>query len=137
MSDDRPIVAPLPVRNSDGTFTVTTSDSGDVRILCPSWCTVQHGYRYPPAKAEITHRSEPVWALADTPEHGPVTMVEVGLVQWPYSDRTQVFLSVETDDGHLEIGPTGSRRIAAALRSHADHILAMVGQLEAIRAEGS
>ncbi|MCX5114385.1 hypothetical protein OOK13_39190 [Streptomyces sp. NBC_00378] len=136
MSEDRPIVAPLPVRNSDGTFTVTTSDAGDVRILCPSWCTVQHGYRYPPAQAEITHRSEPVWALADTPEHGPVSMVEVGLVQWPCSDRTQVFLSVETDDGHLEVGPTGSRRIAAALRSHADHILTMVGQLEAIRAEG-
>ncbi|MFC8234268.1 DUF6907 domain-containing protein [Streptomyces sp. NPDC057284] len=129
-----PIVAPEPRRNADGTTTVTTSDAGDVRFLCPSWCTVQHGYRNPPAKAEITHNSEPVWALADTPEHGPTSMVEVGLIQWPYSDRPQVFLSIETDDGHIEVGPTGAYRIAKALQAQADHILVMVGRLEAIRA---
>ncbi|MFF0076561.1 hypothetical protein OG337_14865 [[Kitasatospora] papulosa] len=136
MSADRPVVARPPVRNADGTFTVPTSDAGPVRILCPSWCISEHGYRHPPAKAEITHRGNPVWALVDLPEHGPTGLVEVGLVQWPYSDRAQVFLAVETDDGHQETGPTGARRIAAALRAHADHIAAMAGQLEAIRAEG-
>ncbi|MFJ3083864.1 DUF6907 domain-containing protein [Streptomyces halstedii] len=133
MSGDRPIVNPKPRRNADGTTTVTTLDAGDVRVLCPSWCFVEHGYRYPPAKAEITHRSEPVWALADTGEHGPTSLVEAGLVQWPYSDRPQVFLGVETDDGYLEVGPTGARRIAAALRQHADHLDAMADQLISLR----
>ncbi|MEV5131655.1 hypothetical protein AB0K87_14405 [Streptomyces sp. NPDC053705] len=136
MSADRPVVNPRPRRNADGTTTVTTLDAGDVRVLCPDWCFVEHGYRVPPAKAEITHRGEPVWALADTPEHGPVSMVEVGLVQWPYSDRSQVFLCITTDDGDLECGPSGSRAVAASLRQHADRILTMVGQLEQIRAEG-
>jgi hypothetical protein len=134
MSDDRPIVNPVPHRNGDGTTTVATLDAGDIRLVCPPWCTAQHGYRNPPAKAEITHRSEQVWALADTPEHGPTSLVEVGLIQWPFSDRPLVFLSVETDDGHLELGPTGARRIAAALRGHADHIDAMAEQLAAVRA---
>ncbi|MFF2437938.1 DUF6907 domain-containing protein [Streptomyces sp. NPDC058107] len=134
MSDDRPTVAPRPRRNPDGTVTVTTTDHGDVTVACPPWCTAEHGYRHPPAKAEITHNSEPAWALVDTPEHGPTSLVEAGLVQWPYSDRAQVFLSVETDDGHLEVGPTGARRIAAALRAHADHIDAMAEQLAAMRA---
>ncbi|KPC79525.1 DUF6907 domain-containing protein [Streptomyces sp. NRRL S-4] len=136
MSENRPLEGSQPVRNADGTYTVVTSDAGAVRILCPSWCTDAHAYRYPPAKAEITHRSKPAWAVADTPEHGPTSLVEVGLIQWPYSDRAQVFLSVETDDGHQEVGPTGARRIAAALRAHADHIVTMAGQLESIRAEG-
>ncbi|WP_326593840.1 DUF6907 domain-containing protein [Streptomyces brevispora] len=135
MSDDTPTVAPLPRRNADGTTTVTTLDAGDVRLVCPSWCVFQHGYRHPPAKAEITHRSEPEWALADTPEHGPTSLVEVALVQWPFSDRPQVCLSVETDDGHLEVGPTGAHRIAAALRKQADHIDTMVDQLISLRAE--
>ncbi|MEU9258562.1 hypothetical protein AB0D68_08730 [Streptomyces sp. NPDC048212] len=134
MSADRPVVNPRPRRNADGTTTVTTLDAGDVRVLCPDWCFVEHGYRVPPAKAEITHRGEPVWALADIPENGPTSLVEVGLVQWPYSDRTQVFLGIETDDGHQETGPTGARRIAAALRKHADHIDAMSDKLIALRA---
>lgn len=134
MSDDRPTVAPKPRRNPDGTVTVTTTDAGDVTVACPSWCAAEHGYRHAPAKAEITHRSEPVWALADTPEHGPTSLVEVGFVQWPFSDRPKVFLSIETDDGHLELGPTGARRIAAALRAHADHLDAMAEQLAAMRA---
>lgn len=134
MSADIPTVAPLPRRNADGTTTITTLDAGDVRLLCPAWCVAQHSYRFPPAKAEITHRGEPVWAVADVPEHGPVSMVEVGLVQWPYSDRTQVFLEVETDDGHQEVGPTGAHRIAAALRKQADHIDTMVDQLISLRA---
>ncbi|MFF7577544.1 DUF6907 domain-containing protein [Streptomyces sp. NPDC008061] len=134
MSDHSPIVAPEPRRNADGTTTVTTSDSGTIRVACPPWCAVQHGYRHPPAKAEITHRSEPVWALADTPEHGPTSLAEAGFVQWPYSDRPQVFLEVATDDGQLELGPTGAHRIAAALRTHADHIDAAANQLEAMRA---
>lgn len=134
MSDDRPRVAPQVPRNPDGTVTVTTTDAGDVVVACPPWCVAGHGYRHAPAKAEITHTSEPVWALADTPEHGPTSLAEAGLVQWPYSDRPQVFLSVETDDGHLEVGPTGAHRIAAALRAHADHIDAMADQLAAMRA---
>lgn len=137
MSADRPTVAPRPRRNADGTTTVTTLDAGDVRLVCPDWCIVQHGYRHRPAKAEITHSGDPVWALADVPEHGPVSLVEVGLVQWPFSGRGQVFLGVATDDGHLEVGPTGARRLAAALRSHADHIDAMAAQLEQIRAEAT
>ncbi|MFI6123267.1 DUF6907 domain-containing protein [Streptomyces sp. NPDC051064] len=127
-------MAPKPRRNADGTTTVTTLDAGDVRVLCPSWCFVEHGYRVPPAKAEITHRSNPEWALADTPEHGPTSLVEVGLVQWPYSDRPQVFLGIDTDDGFQEVGPTGAHRIAAALRKQADHIDAMVDQLINLRA---
>ncbi|MEU2413964.1 hypothetical protein ABZ736_21730 [Streptomyces sp. NPDC013099] len=134
MSADRPVVAYPPVRNADGTYTVPTLDAGPVRILCPAWCTSEHGYVHPPAKAEITHHGDPVWALADIPEHGPTSLVEVGLVQWPYSDRTQVFLGIETDDGHQETGPTGARRIAAALRKHADHIDAMSDKLIALRA---
>ncbi|MFJ8766692.1 DUF6907 domain-containing protein [Streptomyces clavifer] len=134
MSADRPVVNPQPRRNADGTTTVTTLDAGDVKVLCPDWCVVEHGYRYPPAKAEITHRSEPVWALADTPESGPTSLVEVGLVQWPYSNQPQVSLSVVTDDGDLEVGPTGAYRIAAALRKHADHIDLMVDQLVKLRA---
>lgn len=134
MSDDTPTVAPLPRRNADGTTTVTTLDAGDVRLVCPAWCVVQHGYLHPPAKAEITHRSEPEWALVDTPEHGTTSLVEVGLVQWPYSDRTQVFLEVETDDGHQEVGPTGAHLIAAALRKQADHIDTMVDKLVNLRA---
>ncbi|MFJ3141428.1 DUF6907 domain-containing protein [Streptomyces halstedii] len=134
MSGDRPIVNPKPRRNADGTTTVTTLDAGDVRVLCPSWCFVEHGYSVPPAKAEITHRSEPVWALVDTPEHGPTSLVEVSLVQWPYSDRDAVFLGVETDDGFLEVGPTGARKIAQALRVQAAHIDSMAAQLVNLRA---
>ncbi|MEU3435474.1 hypothetical protein [Streptomyces sp. NPDC006863] len=134
MSEDRPTVAPEPRRNADGTTSVLTSDAGTVRVACPAWCFVEHGYRVPPAKAEITHRSEPVWALVDTPEQGPTSLVEVSLVQWPYSDRTAVFLGVETDDGFLEVGPTGARRVATALREHADHIDTMADRVEAIRA---
>ncbi|WP_432004585.1 DUF6907 domain-containing protein [Streptomyces parvus] len=134
MSGDRPTVAPEPRRHPDGTVTITTLDAGDVRVACPAWCFVEHGYRVPPAKAEITHRSEPVWALVDTPEHGPTSLVEVSLVQWPYSDRDAVFLGVETDDGFLEVGPTGAHRIAAALRGHADHIDSMAAQLVDVRA---
>ncbi|MFJ2707829.1 DUF6907 domain-containing protein [Streptomyces sp. NPDC087428] len=134
MSDDRPTVAPEPRRNADGTTTVTTLDAGDIRLVCPPWCVVQHGYRHAPAKSEITHRGDSEWALADTPEHGPTSLVEVSLVQWPFSDRTQVFLEVETDDGHQEFGPTGSRRIAAALRTHANQIDAMADRLINIRA---
>ncbi|MFI9059822.1 DUF6907 domain-containing protein [Streptomyces anulatus] len=129
MSADRPTVAPEPRRNADGTTSVLTLDAGIVRIACPSWCFVEHGYRVPPAKAEITHRSEPVWALADTPEHGPTSLVEVSLVQWPYSDRDAVFLGVQTDDGFLELSPAGAHRIATALREHADHIDTMADQL--------
>ncbi|NUV90009.1 hypothetical protein G6W61_28010 [Streptomyces sp. KAI-26] len=134
MSTDRPTVAPEPRRNADGTTSVRTSDGGTVRVACPTWCFVEHGYTVPPAKAEITHRSEPVWALVDTPEHGPTSLVEVSLVQWPYSDRDVVFLGVETDDGFLEVGPTGARRIAAALRGHAAHIDLMAAELVNLRA---
>ncbi|MGW0933640.1 DUF6907 domain-containing protein [Streptomyces sp. NPDC002666] len=137
MSEDRPIVAPQPRRNADGTTTVTTLDAGDIRLACPDWCVFQHGYLHPPAKAEITHRGDPEWALVETPETGPTSLVEVGLIQWPFSDRSQVFLAVETDDGHKEVGPTGARRIAAALRTHADHIDAMADQLITLRAEGT
>ncbi|WP_329220330.1 DUF6907 domain-containing protein [Streptomyces microflavus] len=130
MSGDRPTVAPEPRRNADGTTTVTTHDAGDVRFACPTWCFVEHGYSVPPAKAEITHRSEPVWALPDTDEHGPTSLVEVSLVQWPFNDhRPQVFLGIETDDGFLELGPSGARRIATALRAHADHIDTMADLL--------
>lgn len=130
MSADRPLVAPEPRRNADGTTSVLTLDAGIVRVTCPSWCFVEHGYAVPPAKAEITHRSEPVWALADTDEHGPTSLVEVSLVQWPFNDhRPQVFLGIETDDGFLELGPSGARRIATALRTHADHIDTMADQL--------
>ncbi|WP_328893847.1 DUF6907 domain-containing protein [Streptomyces sp. NBC_00236] len=134
MSTDRPVVAPQPRRNADGTTTVTTLDAGDVRLVCPDWCIVQHGYRYPPARAEITHCGDPEWALVDTPESGPTSLVEVGLVQWPFSTRSQVLLEVQTDDGRKEVGPTGARRFAAALRKHADHIDTMAAKLEAIRA---
>ncbi|WP_411097190.1 DUF6907 domain-containing protein [Streptomyces sp. 020-2-3H-GM] len=134
MSDDRPTVAPEPRRNADGTTTITTRDAGNIRVVCPAWCFVEHGYSVPPAKAEITHRSEPVWALVDTPEHGPTSLVEVSLVQWPYSDRDTVFIGVETDDGFLEVGPTGARRFAAALRDQADHLDTMADQLVNLRA---
>lgn len=134
MSEDRPIVNPKPRRNPDGTTTVTTADAGDVRLLCPSWCVVQHGYRYQPAKADITHRGDPEWALVDTPETGPTSLVEVGLIQWPYSDHPHVFLDVATDDGFKQVGPTAARAVAAALRAHADHIDTMASKLEAIRA---
>lgn len=134
MSEDRPIVAPQPRKNADGTTTVPTHDAGDVRLACPDWCFVEHGYRYPPAKSEITHRGEPVWALADTPEQGPTSLVEVGLVQWPFSDHPQVALGIETDDGFLEVGPTGAHRIADALRVQAAHIDTMVDQLINLRA---
>ncbi|MEU2800261.1 hypothetical protein [Streptomyces sp. NPDC007117] len=134
MSTDRPTVAPEPRRNADGTTSVLTSDAGIVRVACPAWCFVEHGYRVPPAKAEITHRSEAVWALADTPEQGPTSLVEVSLVQWPYSDRDAVFLGVETDDGFLEVGPTGAHRIATALREHAAHIDSMAAHLVSLRA---
>lgn len=133
MSEDRPTVAPKPRKNADGTTTVTTLDAGDIRLLCPDWCIVEHGYLHPPAKVEIAHRGDPEWAVAELPEGGPASMVEVGLVQWPYTS-SQVFLGVETDRGNPAVGPTGARRIAAALRSHADHIDAMADQLEAIRA---
>ncbi|GGK14506.1 hypothetical protein GCM10011583_53100 [Streptomyces camponoticapitis] len=129
-------MAPAPRRNPDGSVTVPTLDAGDVRLSCPPWCVFQHGYVDPPAKTDIVHRGEPVWALADVPEHGPVSMVEVGLVQWPYSDRADVYLEITTDDGQLECGPAGSRAVAAALQQHAGHILAMVGQLEEIRGAG-
>ncbi|MFJ5046367.1 DUF6907 domain-containing protein [Streptomyces sp. NPDC088719] len=129
MSEDRPTVAPEPRRNADGTISVLTLDAGTVRFACPTWCFVEHGYRVPPAKAEITHRSEPVWALADTPEHGPTSLVEVSLVQWPYSDRDAVFLGIQTDDGFLELTPAGARQVATALRTHADHIDTMADQL--------
>ncbi|TXS35740.1 DUF6907 domain-containing protein [Streptomyces sp. OR43] len=134
MSEDRPIVAPQPRRNADGTTTVTAIVYTDIRLTCPDWCIVEHGYPHPPAKTEITHRGDPEWALVETPETGPTSLVQVGLVQWPFSDQAQVFLAVETDDGHKEVGPTGARRIAAALRAHADHIDAMAAKLEAIRA---
>ncbi|MFJ7413041.1 DUF6907 domain-containing protein [Streptomyces sp. NPDC098077] len=134
MSADRPLVAPEPRRNADGTTSVLTRDAGIVRVTCPSWCFVEHGYRVPPAKAEITHRSEPVWALADTDEQGPTSLVEVSLVQWPYSDRDAVFLGVQTDDGFLEFGPAGARQVATALREHADHIDTMAAQLMNLRA---
>ncbi|MEU0978003.1 hypothetical protein ABZ488_02170 [Streptomyces griseus] len=134
MSADRPLVAPEPRRNADGTTSVLTLDAGIVQVTCPAWCFVEHGYRVPPAKAEITHRSEPVWALADTPEQGPTSLVEVSLVQSPYSDRPQVFLGIETDDGFLELGPAGARRVATALREHADHIDTMADQLVNVRA---
>ncbi|MGQ4355290.1 DUF6907 domain-containing protein [Streptomyces drozdowiczii] len=134
MSEDRPIVNPFPRRNSDGTTTITTEDAGDIRLLCPSWCVVQHGYRYQPMKADITHRGEPEWALVDTPETGPTSLVEVGLIQWPFGDHRQVFLSVATDDGDKEVGPTAARQVAEALRRHAAHIDTMAGVLEALRA---
>ncbi|MFD5790733.1 DUF6907 domain-containing protein [Streptomyces sp. NPDC127037] len=137
MSEDRPIVNPQPRRNADGTTTVTTLDAGDIRLLCPSWCRVRHGYLYPPAKADIAHRSEPEWALVDTAETGPTSLVEVGLVQWPFGDHRQVFLDVATDDGFKQVGPTAAREIAAALRAHADHIDAMAAKLVAIRAGGA
>ncbi|MFD5724675.1 DUF6907 domain-containing protein [Streptomyces sp. NPDC058368] len=134
MSEDRPIVNPQPRRNADGTTTVTTLDAGDVRLLCPSWCRVQHGYLHQPAKADIAHRSESEWALVETPETGPTSFVQAGLVQWPFSQQSQVFLDVETDDGFKQVGPTAAREIAAALRAHADYIDAMAAKLVAIRA---
>lgn len=133
MSEDRPTVAPEPRRNPDGTTTVTT-DAGDIRLVCPSWCAVQHGYRYPPARADISHSSEPAWALANTPEYGEIGLVEVRFGRWPFSQRPTTVLLVETDDGAVSLGPTGAHRIAAALRAHADHIDAMADQLLAMRA---
>jgi len=134
MSEDRPIVNPFPRRNADGTTTVTTLDAGDIRLLCPSWCVVQHGYLDPPSKADIAHRSESEWALVETAETGPTSLVQAGLVQWPFSKQPQVFLDVDTDDGFKQVGPTAARAVAAALRSHADHIDAMAAKLVAIRA---
>ncbi|MET7643028.1 hypothetical protein ABZS83_05165 [Streptomyces sp. NPDC005426] len=134
MSEDRPIVAPPPRRNADGTTTVTTLDAGDIRLVCPDWCIVEHGYLHPPAKVDIFHASNPVWALLSTPEQGDVSVGPVCLKQWPYSGRVDVFVMVEMDTEGYPVGPMGARRFARAFRHYADHIDAMADKLEAIRA---
>ncbi|MYS34909.1 hypothetical protein K388_01907 [Streptomyces sp. KhCrAH-43] len=135
MSEDRPIVNPQPHRNADGTTTVTTLDAGDIRLVCPAWCTVQHGYRVPPAKAEIVHRSGPQWALTAPTAFGEVGVGPVQIVQQPYaSTRTQVLVAVVTDTEEFHVGPADARRFASAFRELADLIDQTAGQAEAIRA---
>ncbi|WP_033356177.1 DUF6907 domain-containing protein, partial [Kitasatospora aureofaciens] len=82
MSDDRPTVAPEPRRNADGTITITTDDAGEVRVACPPWCRFEHPYRTSRTKAEISHKSEPLWALTTpTAEFGEVGVGPVHISQ--------------------------------------------------------
>lgn len=135
MSEDRPTVAPEPRRNADGTFSVRTSDAGTVRIVCPPWCTFQHGYDVPRTKAEITHRSEPLWALTAPTAHGEVGVGPVHIAQQPYaSTRSGVLVVVETDTEEFPVGPADARRFAVAFRALADLIDQAADQVEAIRA---
>ncbi|WP_097934717.1 MULTISPECIES: DUF6907 domain-containing protein [unclassified Streptomyces] len=135
MSADRPTVAPEPRRNPDGTVTVRTSDAGDVRIACPAWCFVEHGYSHRPAKAEITHKSEPQWALTSPTVFGEVGVGPVHIAQQPYaSTRTAVVVVVESGTEEFHVGPADARRFAVAFRQLADLIDATADQVEAIRA---
>lgn len=135
MSGDRPTVAPEPRRNADGTISVRTSDAGTVRIACPAWCTFQHGYDVPRTKAEITHRSEPLWALTAPTAHGEVGVGPVHIAQQPYaSSRSGVLVVVETDTEEFPVGPADARRFAVAFRALADLIDQAADQVEAIRA---
>ncbi|MGC4927224.1 DUF6907 domain-containing protein [Streptomyces sp. DT117] len=135
MSGDRPTVAPEPRRNADGTVTITTLDAGTIRIACPTWCSFEHGYRHPPAKAEIAHKSEPLWALTAPTAHGEVGVGPVHIAQHPYaSTRSAVLVVVETDTEEFPVGPADARRFAVAFRALGDLIDQAADQVEAIRA---
>ncbi|MFF3092106.1 DUF6907 domain-containing protein [Streptomyces cyaneofuscatus] len=135
MSGDRPTVAPEPRRNADGTTSVRTSDAGTVRIACPTWCSFQHGDSTPRTKAEIAHKSEPLWALTAPTAFGEVGVGPVHITQQPYaSTRSAVLVSVETDTEEFHVGPADARRFAVAFRQLGDLIDQAADQVEAIRA---
>ncbi|MEU3835606.1 DUF6907 domain-containing protein [Streptomyces microflavus] len=135
MSEDRPTVAPEPRRNADGTISVRTSDAGTVRIACPPWCSFQHGDGTPRTKAEIVHKSEPLWALTAPTTFGEVGVGPVHITQQPYAaTRSAVLVAVETDTEEFHVGPADARRFAVAFRALADLIDQAADQVEAIRA---
>lgn len=135
MTSDRPTVAPEPHRNADGTISVRTSDAGTVRIACPPWCSFQHGDGTPRTKAEIAHKSEPLWALTAPTTFGEVGVGPVHISQHPYaSTRSTVLVVVETDTEEFPVGPADARRFAVAFRQLADLIDQAADQVEAIRA---
>lgn len=136
MSDDQPVVAPQAPRNPDGTLTVPTIDHGDVTLSCPAWCVAGHSYPRGVAQTDICHEGEPVWALSHTEEYGESGHAEVSFAQWPFSSRPDTVLSVEAEDGNLELGPAGARKVAQAFRKHADTIDLMADQLDGIRGAG-
>ncbi|MBD3544458.1 DUF6907 domain-containing protein [Streptomyces sp. JV180] len=134
--DDRPIVAPEPRRNADGTITITTDDAGEVRVACPPWCRFEHPYRTSRTKAEISHKSEPLWALTTpTAEFGEVGVGPVHISQHPYDPTgSAVLVVVESDTEEFAVGPADARRFAVAFRKLADLIDQTADQVEAIRA---
>lgn len=133
MSDEPLRVNPEVERNEDGTITVCTTDHGTLRLACPDWCRNVHSYPHGVARTDISHNGEPVWALAHTQEYGETGHVEVFLAQWPFSLRSEAVLCIEAEDGHVELGPPGARKVAQALRKHATTIDMLATQLEAIR----
>ncbi|WP_069627137.1 DUF6907 domain-containing protein [Streptomyces niveus] len=135
--DERPIVArPVP-RNADGTLSVPTTDHGLLRLVCPSWCRDGHTAPAPVDKADICHRSEPVWALSVTEEYGEAGHLPVSFLQFPFRANNAVYLVLEDQpDGDLEFGPNGARKVAESLRAHANVIDGMAVELEQIRGAG-
>lgn len=136
MSGDELRVAPLTVRNPDGSVTVLTANGVRLLLTCPSWCVSGHSYPGGVALVDISHSGEPVWALSHTQEYGESGHVEVHLAQWPYSPRPAPVLCVEAEAGFLELGPPGARKVAQALRAHADTIDALAALLDTIRGRG-
>ncbi|KIF69267.1 hypothetical protein HY68_12785 [Streptomyces sp. AcH 505] len=132
--DQGPFVAhPVP-RNDDGSLTVSTVDHGLIRLDCPYWCTNGHSYPNRVAKANIVHRSDPIWALSVTAEYGEAGHLPVSFMQFPFRDDSGVYLLVEDQAGDdLEFGPAGARKVAESLRLHADVIDGMAAELEVIR----
>lgn len=133
MTDNELRVAPVVPRNPDGSVTVRTTNGVRLLLTCPSWCVSSHSYLDGVALVDISHNGEPVWALAHTQEYGESGHVEVALAQWPYSPRPEAVLCVEAEAGFLELGPPGARKVAQALRAHADTIDTMAALLDTIR----
>lgn len=136
MSIDRPTVAPEPRRNSDGTLTIPTEDAGEVRVACPPWCRYEHPYRTSRTKAEISHKSEPMWVLtAPTDKFGEVGVGPVHISQHPYDPTgSAVLVVIQTDAEEFAVGPADARRFAVAFRELAHLIDATADEVEAIRA---
>jgi hypothetical protein len=136
-ADPGPFVAhPVP-RNDDGTITVSTLDHGLIRLDCPHWCVSGHNSQHRVAKADLVHRSEPIWALSVTDEYGEAGHLPVSFLQFPFRENSDVYLVVEDEpDGDMEFGPDGARKVAQALRLHADVIDGMATELEQIREAG-
>ncbi|RPK36742.1 hypothetical protein EES39_31845 [Streptomyces sp. ADI92-24] len=73
MSQDRPIVAPQPRKNANGTTTVTTLDSGDIRLksrrTTERWSSARPGGAVSPRRSTQANGPTPHRTRFKTPSH--------------------------------------------------------------------